>query len=71
VLAGLTRAGRASVATQPTAGRALPTTLTDAGQSLLTLADGIVLDVEKRMIADLPPTRCNDWPPYSRPAQET
>jgi hypothetical protein len=41
--------------TQPIAGRALPVTLTDAGQSILDQADEIVLDVEKRMVASLPP----------------
>lgn len=55
VLAGLTTAGLASIATRPTAGRALPITLTDAGQTLLDRADAIVLDVEERMIAGLPP----------------
>jgi hypothetical protein len=48
-------AGRATVAAQPIAGRALPVTLTDAGQSILDQADEIVLDVEKRMVASLPP----------------
>ena len=55
VLAGLSTAGLASVAAQPTTGRVLPVTLTDAGQSLLDQADNIVLDVEKRMITGLPP----------------
>ncbi|MEU7740556.1 MarR family transcriptional regulator [Nonomuraea sp. NPDC049158] len=55
VLAGLTRAGLVSVATQPTSGRALPVTITDAGQSLLDQAHSVVLDVEERMITDLPP----------------
>jgi DNA-binding MarR family transcriptional regulator len=55
VLAGLSTAGLTSVAAKPTAGRALPVTLTDAGQALLDQADSIVLDVEKRMIAGLPP----------------
>ncbi|MGI8334355.1 MarR family winged helix-turn-helix transcriptional regulator [Actinomadura scrupuli] len=55
VLAGLNKAGLTSVATQPTAGRALPVTLTDAGRSLLGQADDIVLDVEERMLTGLPP----------------
>jgi DNA-binding MarR family transcriptional regulator len=55
VLAGLSTAGLAAVAAQPIAGRALPVTLTDAGQSILDQADEIVLDVEKRMVASLPP----------------
>jgi DNA-binding MarR family transcriptional regulator len=55
VLAGLNKAGLTSVATQPTAGRALPVTLTDPGRSLLGQAEKIVLDVEKRMLTDLPP----------------
>jgi DNA-binding MarR family transcriptional regulator len=55
VLAGLSTAGLAAVAAQPIAGRALPVTLTDAGQSILDQADEIVLDVEKRMITSLPP----------------
>ena len=55
VLAGLTAAGLASIATRPTAGRALPITLTDAGKTLLDQADAIVLDVEERMIAGFPP----------------
>jgi DNA-binding MarR family transcriptional regulator len=53
VLAGLRAAGWAAVAARPTARRALPVTLTDAGRSLLGQADGIVLDVEQRMIATL------------------
>ena len=53
VLAGLTAANLTSVATRPTAGRALPITLSDAGRSLLNRADVIVLDAEDRMIADL------------------
>jgi DNA-binding MarR family transcriptional regulator len=55
VLEGLSTAGLASVAAHPIAGRALPVTLTDAGQSLLDQAEEIVLDVEKRMITGLPP----------------
>jgi DNA-binding MarR family transcriptional regulator len=55
VLAGLNAAGLVSVAAQPTAGRVLPVTLTDAGRSLLDQADSIVLDVEKRMLTSLPP----------------
>lgn len=54
VLAGLKAAGLASVAERPTSGRALPVTLTDQGESLLARADDIVLDVEDRMIADIP-----------------
>jgi DNA-binding MarR family transcriptional regulator len=56
VLAGLTAAGLASVAARPTAGRALPTTLTEDGRALLDQADAIVLDVERRMIAGIPPS---------------
>lgn len=56
VLGGLKAADLARVATQPTAGRALPVTLTDKGQALLDQADAIVLDMEKRMITSLPPT---------------
>ncbi len=55
VLAGLRAAGLATVAARPTAGRALPITLTEAGRSRLDRADRIVLDVERRMLADLPP----------------
>jgi hypothetical protein len=44
VLAGLSPAGLTSVAAQPIAGRAVPVTLTNAGQSLLVQADEIVLD---------------------------
>ncbi|MEN3266370.1 MarR family transcriptional regulator [Pseudonocardia sp.] len=55
VLAGLSTAGLATVAAKPIAGRALPVTLTEAGQSILDQADEIVLDVEKRMIMGLPP----------------
>ncbi|MGP3955849.1 MarR family winged helix-turn-helix transcriptional regulator [Nonomuraea sp. 3N208] len=56
VLSGLTAAGLASVAARPTTGRALPITLTEAGQTLLDQADTIVLDVEERMITGLPPS---------------
>ena len=55
VLAGLTAAGLASVASRPATGRALPITLTADGRTLLDQADTIVLDVEKRMIAGMPP----------------
>jgi len=54
VLTGLRAAGLADVATQPTERRALPVTLTDRGRSLLEQADAIVLDVERRMLGDLP-----------------
>jgi len=53
VLTGLQTAGLVSVATRPTARRALPITLTDTGRSLLDQADSVVLDVEERMTADL------------------
>ena len=55
VLAGLRTAGLASVATRPTARRALPITLTDRGRSVLDEADAIVLDVELTMLDGLPP----------------
>ncbi|MFF4624574.1 MarR family winged helix-turn-helix transcriptional regulator [Nonomuraea jabiensis] len=55
VLTGLNKAGLTSVAAQPTAGRALPVTLTDAGRSLLGQAEDIVFDVENRMLTGLPP----------------
>jgi len=54
VLAGIQAAGLVSVAAQPTSGKALPVTLTADGRALLDRADGIVLDVEERMIAGLP-----------------
>lgn len=54
VLTGLRRAGLVDVATQPTARRALPVTLTESGRSLLDQADTIVDEVERRMTADLP-----------------
>lgn len=53
VLNGLQARGLVNVATQPTVGRALPITLADTGRSLLDQADGIVLDVDNRMLADL------------------
>ncbi|GAA4835549.1 hypothetical protein [Saccharopolyspora rosea] len=40
---------------KPNIGRALPVALTEAGRSLLDQADGIVLDVDDRMTADLAP----------------
>jgi DNA-binding MarR family transcriptional regulator len=55
VLGGLQRAGLVTVATEPTARRALPVTLTETGRSLLGQADAIVFDTEQRMIADVPP----------------
>ncbi|WP_214318381.1 MarR family winged helix-turn-helix transcriptional regulator [Nonomuraea sediminis] len=54
VLAGLTAAGLASVASEPTTGRALPVRLTDEGRVLLERAERIVLDVDERMIAGVP-----------------
>jgi len=54
VLAGLTNAGLAAVADKPTSGRALPVTLTRAGRAKLERAEAIVLDVERRMLADIP-----------------
>ncbi|MDI3405014.1 MarR family winged helix-turn-helix transcriptional regulator [Streptomyces cavernicola] len=54
VLAGIEAAGLVTVAAQATSGRALPVTLTAEGRALLDRADRIVLDVEERMIADLP-----------------
>ncbi len=54
VLKGLTAAGLATVADRPTAGRALPVTITDTGRALLAEADAIVLAVDARMIAGLP-----------------
>ena len=53
VLAGLTRAGLASVADKPDAGRALPVTLTAAGRGKLEQAEAIVFDVERGMLADI------------------
>jgi len=55
VLAGLRAAGLVDVATAPAAGKALPVTLTPAGRAALDRADDIVVDVERRMLADLPP----------------
>ena len=55
VLCGLRTAGLASIAPQPTAGRALPVILTAKGQDLLDRADRIVRDVEQQMVASLPP----------------
>ena len=55
VLAGLTAAELARVASRPTAGRVLPVTLTDAGRFRLEQAESIVLDVEQRMLDGLPP----------------
>ncbi|MDA3646455.1 MarR family transcriptional regulator [Saccharopolyspora indica] len=53
VLNGLQAAGLASVADQPTTGRARPVTLTERGRALLDEADGIVLDTDSRMTAGL------------------
>lgn len=58
VLSGLWAAGLASAAAWPSTGRALPIALTAAGRSQLDRADGIVLDVDDRMTADLAPTTC-------------
>lgn len=55
VLAGLREAGLASVAAQPSAGRALPVTLTDSGRLMLDRAERIVMEVERRMLITLPP----------------
>ena len=55
VLAGLRAAGLVDVAEAPVTGKALPVTLTPAGRAALDQADDIVLDVERRMLADLPP----------------
>ncbi|MFD1543493.1 MarR family winged helix-turn-helix transcriptional regulator [Nonomuraea guangzhouensis] len=54
VLSGLKEAGLASVAAQPSAGRALPVTLTDSGRGMLDQAERIVLEVESRMLSTLP-----------------
>lgn len=54
VLAGLTAAGLASVASEATTGRALPVRLTDEGRVLLERAERIVLDVDERMITGIP-----------------
>ncbi|MEU4227036.1 MarR family transcriptional regulator [Nonomuraea sp. NPDC026600] len=55
VLTGLKEAGLASVAAQPSAGRALPVTLTDSGRLMLDQAESIVTEVEGRMLTTLPP----------------
>lgn len=55
VLSGLRDAGLASVAAQPSAGRALPVTLTDSGRLMLDQAERIVMEVESRMLTTLPP----------------
>jgi DNA-binding MarR family transcriptional regulator len=55
VLTGLKEAGLASVAAQPSAGRALPVTLTDSGRLMLDQAERIVMEVESRMLITLPP----------------
>lgn len=55
VLAGLREAGLASVAAQPSAGRALPVTLTDSGRLMLDQAERVVMAVESRMLTTLPP----------------
>lgn len=54
VAIGLKAAEYVYVAPRPTAGRALPVTLTDMGQAVLDQADAIVLDREKRLITGLP-----------------
>ncbi|MBP2478641.1 DNA-binding MarR family transcriptional regulator [Crossiella equi] len=53
VLTGLRTAGLADVASQPTTGRALPVTLTPAGEALLARADEVVLAVDDRMTEGL------------------
>ncbi|MFF3568489.1 MarR family winged helix-turn-helix transcriptional regulator [Nocardia jiangxiensis] len=55
VLNGLQKAGLATVADQPSTGRARPVTLTESGRAQLDRADAIVLDIDNRMTADLAP----------------
>ena len=54
VLGGLQKAGLASVATEPAARKTLPVTITDEGRRRLERAEGIVSDVEERMLDGIP-----------------